>query len=213
MASPAFCAIPLSSVWRSTCSITYTGEETGWNARLPFTFRWAALCSPSLDMLASPGANLAARRVPRQRRRNSASTAGYRSADEGNTLAEEDDANDGKNVAREKAEAQPAWKNARPYGHDAKEQRADDRQRPDDKQEGRRRERGHQPADTALQDREDQDIKPDDDQPDKSNPPYLCRLSYIQCRKTQQQENATQEVDERSSDRRDGQVEVCHGHK
>ncbi len=134
-------------------------------------------------------------------------------ADEGNTLAEEDDANDGKNVAREKAEAQPAWKNARPYGHDAKEQRADDRQWPDDKQEGRRRERGHQPADTALQDREDQDIKPDDDQPDKSNPPYLCRLSYIQCRKTQQQENATQEVDERSSDRRDGQVEVCHGHK
>src|SRR5579884_3977087 len=107
-------------------------------------------------------------------------------ADEGNTLAEEDD---------------------------AKEQRAEDRQWPDDKQEGRRRERGHQPADTALQDREDQDIKPDDDQPDKSNPPYLCRLSYIQCRKTQQQENATQEVDERSSDRRDGQVEVCHGHK
>jgi len=40
----------------------------------------------------------------------------------------------------------------------------------------RRCERGHKTADTALQDREDQDIKPDDDQPNDSNPPHLRGL-------------------------------------
>ena|SRR6266487_4563125 len=79
-------------------------------------------------------------------------------------------------IPHEEAEAEPAWKDARPHGHDAKEQRADDRQWPDDIQEVRRCERGHKTADTALQDREDQDIKPDDDQPNESNPPHLRGL-------------------------------------
>ena len=67
-------------------------------------------------------------------------------------------------------------RNDSPNSHNAKEQRADDRQRPDDIQEVRRCERGHKTADTALQDREDQDINPDDDQPNESYPPYLCGL-------------------------------------
>src|SRR5579859_742520 len=56
-------------------------------------------------------------------------------ANEGSTLVKEDEAYDAKNIAREEAEAEPGWKDARPHGHDAKEQRADDRQGPDDIQE------------------------------------------------------------------------------
>ncbi len=134
-------------------------------------------------------------------------------ANEGSTLVKEDKADDAKNIAHEEAEAEPAWKDARPHGHGAKEQRADDRQWPDDIQEVRRRERGHQTADTALQDREDQGVEPDDDQPNEANPPYLCGLSSIQSRQAQQEEDATQEVDERGGYRRNGQVEVCHGHE
>ena len=42
-------------------------------------------------------------------------------------------------IPHEEAEAEPAWKDACPNGHDAKEQRADDRHGPDDIEEIRLR--------------------------------------------------------------------------
>ncbi len=74
-----------------------------------------------------------------------------------------------------------------------------DRQGSDDIREVRWREHGNQAADTALQHREDQDIKPDDDQPNETNQPYLPGLSCIQSRQAQQEQDTTQEVDERGS--------------
>ncbi len=58
-------------------------------------------------------------------------------------------------IPHEEAEAEPAWKDSCPHGHDAKEQCPNDRQRSDDIQEGRRCECRYQAADTALQDWED----------------------------------------------------------
>ena len=43
-------------------------------------------------------------------------------------------ANEANNKAYEEAESEPAWKNARPHRHDAKQQRADHRQWPNDEQ-------------------------------------------------------------------------------
>ena len=83
-------------------------------------------------------------------------------------------------IPHEEAEAEPAWKDSCPLGHDAKEQCPNDRYWPDDIQEGRRCECGCQAADTTLEYREDQDIEPDDDQPNESNPPHLYCLSHIQ---------------------------------
>jgi len=64
-------------------------------------------------------------------------------------------ANQANDIANEDAPAKPAWKNVCPDRHYAKEERANDRQWPNQEQEVRNMERGYEASDASFVTRQD----------------------------------------------------------
>src|SRR5258708_35657873 len=97
-------------------------------------------------------------------------------------------ANQANDIANEDDPAKPTWKNVCPDRHYAKEERANDRQWPNQEQEVRDMERGYEASDASLKNGEDQHIKPNDNQSHQSIPTNLFRLSTIEKRYAQERQ-------------------------